>query len=92
MCVGSLFKSPSPPPAPAKIPVQPPLKTPPPPRDIPTPTEIKDVTEEEDITKGKKKTKLKIDKIRKGVKEFGAISGDVPSTPPQGITSPTSTE
>jgi len=75
--------------SPLPITPAPPLKPSPPPQEIPTPEEIDKNIGEEEIVKGKKKTKLRIDKLKAGVKEFGAITGDVPTAPTQGITPPT---
>jgi len=76
----------SPPPAPEPMLPSPALKTPAPVRDIPTPERIEDETEDPNIITGKKRKKLKIDTIRKGVKVFDAIDPGInPGTPSQGI-------
>ena len=85
MCFGGGRK----PPAPTPITPKPPLRPAPPPQEIPRPEQIAEETSEDEIVKGKKKTKLRIDKLKAGVKEFGAIQGDVPTAPTQGITPPT---
>ena len=60
------------------------LKTPAPVRDIPTPERIEE--EDPNIITGKKRKKLKVDTIRKGVKVFDAIDPSInPGTPDQGI-------
>tara|TARA_R100000781_G_scaffold22618_1_gene16783 strand:+ start:76 stop:351 length:276 start_codon:yes stop_codon:yes gene_type:complete len=86
MCLGGGKR----PPAPKPMKPAPPLKPTPPPRDVPRPEEIS-AFNEEDIVEGKRKTKLKIDKLKAGLKEFGSIQGDVPTAPAQGITAPANT-
>ena len=77
-------------PEPAKMLAAPSLKTPAPVRDIPTPERIKDETEDPNIITGKKRSKLKVDTIRKGVKVFDAIDPSMNTgTPTQGIPKPT---
>ena len=74
------------PPAPEPMTPQPALKTPAPVRDIPTPERIKEETEDPNIITGKKRKKLKVDTIRKGVKVFDAIDPSMNTgTPNQGI-------
>ena len=78
--------SPPSPPEPPKMLAAPALKTPPPVRDIPTPERIEEETEDPNIITGKKRKKLKVDTIRKGVKVFDAIDpGMNTGTPNQGI-------
>ena len=88
MCLGSpprpvIVKQPEPikpPPMPA---------TPPPPPPVPTPEKVEKEKPEGDLLiRSKKKTAKKIEKLKAGVKEFSAISGDVPDEPDQGITPP----
>tara|TARA_R100000742_G_C4213188_1_gene38989 strand:+ start:75 stop:341 length:267 start_codon:yes stop_codon:yes gene_type:complete len=88
MCLGGGRSAPAPPP-PQRLAVQPPLKTPAPVRDIPTPQRIKEETEDPNLITGKKKSKLKIDQIRKGVKAFDAIDPSINlGTPQQGLPKP----
>ena len=76
----------SPPPAPEPMTPAPALKTPAPVRDIPTPERIEEETEDPNIITGKKRKKLKVDTIRKGVKVFDAIDPSMNTgTPNQGI-------
>ena len=86
MCIGGGGKkAPVQQAAPQVVP-SPPLKTPPPVHDIPSPEKIKKETEDPDLITGKKKTKKKLEQIKKGVKQFDAIDpGMNPGTPPQGI-------
>ena len=82
MCGGR----PSPPPTPEPMQAAPALKTPAPVRDIPSPERIEEETEDPNIITGKKRKKLKVDTIRKGVKVFDAIDPSInPGTPDQGI-------
>tara|TARA_R100001082_G_scaffold71313_1_gene40650 strand:- start:2354 stop:2617 length:264 start_codon:yes stop_codon:yes gene_type:complete len=71
-------------------PIKPPpmLATPPPPKATPAPEKVEKVDKEEDLVRSKKKKAKKIEQLKAGVKEFSAISGDVPDTPTQGITPP----
>ena len=83
MCGGGRRSAPPPPepmtPAPA-------LKTPAPVRDIPSPERIEEETEDPNIITGKKRSKLIVDTIRKGVKVFDAIDPSMNTgTPNQGI-------
>ena len=83
MCGGGGGGSPEPPKPMAPSPA---LKTPPPVREIPTPERIEDETEDPNIITGKKRKKLKVDTIRKGVKVFDAIDPSINTgTPDQGI-------
>tara|TARA_R100000152_G_scaffold18220_1_gene9979 strand:- start:162 stop:431 length:270 start_codon:yes stop_codon:yes gene_type:complete len=85
MCIGGGRRQSSPPPAPQVVPA-PPLIPPPPVRDIPKPEEIRKATEDPDLITGKKKTRRKLEMIKKGVKQFDAIDpGMNPGTPDQGI-------
>ena len=80
MCGGGRDPEPPEPMAPS-----PALKTPAPERDIPTPERIEE-EEDPNIITGKKRKKLKVDTIRKGVKVFDAIDPSInPGTPDQGI-------
>ena len=88
MCFGGGRSAPAPPPPPRLAPA-PTLRTPPPPRDIPKPREIEEELEDPNLITGKKRSKLKVDQIRKGIKAFGAIDpGMNPGAPVQGIPSP----
>jgi len=72
-------------------PIKPPpmLATPPPPKPTPPPEKVdKAEGEGQDLIRSKKKTAKKIEQLKAGVKEFSAISGDVPDTPDQGINTP----
>ena len=74
------------PPAPEPMAPAPTLKTPAPVRDIPSPERIEEETEDPNIITGKKRKKLKVDTIRKGVKVFDAIDPSMNTgTPAQGI-------
>ena len=73
------------PPPPEPMAQSPALKTPAPVRDIPTPERIEE-EEDPNIITGKKRKKLKVDTIRKGVKVFDAIDPSMNTgTPDQGI-------
>ena len=89
MCVGNLFGSP-------KAPAQPPRMKPAPSlptpvrrsEEMPTPERIKDEEGEEKLSTRKKKA-LEIQKVQRGVKEFGAINpASTPDTPPGGVAPP----
>ena len=87
MCFGGGGRS-APPPPPRMAPA-PPLRTPPPPRDIPKPREIEKELEDPNLITGKKRSKLKVEQVKRGIKEFSAIDpGMNPGTPAQGIPSP----
>ena len=73
MCVGNLFKPPKPPAPPPRMRPAPPLRSPAPPPEMPTPDKIKDEVDDEDKISTRKKKALEIQKVQKGVKEFGAI-------------------
>ena len=77
--------SPPSPPPPEPMAPSPALKTPAPVRDIPTPERIEE-EEDPNIITGKKRKKLKVDTIRKGVKVFDASDPSMNTgTPDQGI-------
>ena len=80
MCVGNLFKPPKPPAPPPRMRPAPPLKSASPPPEMVKPEEIREETEEEKLSTRKKKA-LEIQKVKEGVKTFGAVD---PSTMPQG--------
>ena len=89
MCLGGGGGGSAPPPPPRRLAVQPALRTPPPPRNIPKPEEIKRETEDRNLITGKKRSKLKVDQLKKGIKAFDAIDPSTnPGAPPQGIPSP----
>jgi hypothetical protein len=67
----------------------PPLKSAAPPPDMVKPEDIREETEEEKLSTRKKKA-LEIEKVQRGVKEFGAIDPSItPDTPPGGVAPPT---
>tara|TARA_R100000458_G_scaffold51205_1_gene51862 strand:+ start:91 stop:360 length:270 start_codon:yes stop_codon:yes gene_type:complete len=80
MCVGNLFKPPKIPKAPPRMDPAPPLKPPAPPPEMGETEKIKDDSDEEKLSTRKKKA-LEIQKVKEGVKTFGAVD---PSTMPQG--------
>ena len=89
MCVGNLFGSPKAPAPPPRMKPAPPLKSPAPPPEMPTPDKIRDEEEGDDKLSTRKKKALEIQKIQKGVKEFGAINpATTPDTPPGGVAPP----
>ena len=89
MCVGNLFGSPKAPAPPPRMKPAPPLKSPAPPPEMPTPDKIRDEEEGDDKLSTRKKKALEIQKIQKGVKEFGAINpASTPDTPPGGVAPP----
>ena len=82
MCGGGSRSAPA---APEPMQASPALKTPAPVRDIPSPERIEE-EEDPNIITGKKRKKLKVDTIRKGVKVFDAIDPSMNTgTPDQGI-------
>ena len=87
MCVGGLFGgTPKPPSPPPRMRPAPPLRSPAPPPEMPTPDKIKDEVDEEDKLSTRKKKALEIEKVQRGVKEFGAIDpAATPETPPGGV-------
>ena len=88
MCVGNLFIPPKAPAPPPRMRPAPPLKSPAPPPDMPTPENIREETEEDKLATKKKKA-LEIEKIKEGVKTFGAVdSATMPQGPESGITGP----
>ena len=88
MCVGNLFGSPKAPAPPPRMRPAPPLKSPAPPPEMPTPETIKESDEDSKLSTRKKKA-LEIQKVQRGVKEFGAINpASTPDTPPGGVTTP----
>ncbi len=91
MCLGDLLSPPKPPLAPERegpqvAPSQPP---PPPPAETPSAKDVDPDKKGVEIDTRNKK-KLEIDKVKRGVKEFGAIDpSTTPSTPAGGVTPPT---
>ena len=89
MCVGNLFKPPSPPKPPPRMTPAPPLKAAAPPAELVKPEDIREESEEDKLSSRKKKA-LEIEKVQRGVKEFGAIDpAATPDTPPGGVAPPT---
>ena len=90
MCVGNLFGgSPKPPAPPPRMRPAPPLRSPAPPPVMPTPDKIMDEEGYDDKLSTRKKKALEIQKVQKGVKEFGAINpASTPDTPQGGVTLP----
>jgi hypothetical protein len=80
MCVGNLFKPPKLPKPPPRMDPAPPLKPAAPPPEMGETEKIKDESDEEKLSTRKKKA-LEIQKVKEGVKTFGAVD---PSTMPQG--------
>lgn len=89
MCVGGLFggnKAPAPPQRQAPAPT---MKAAAPPSEMVSPERIKDEQGDEDKLSTKKKKALEIDKVKQGVKTFGAIDPKtLPSTPSGGVNTP----
>ena len=80
MSVGNQFKPPKPPKEPRRMDPAPPLKPAAPPPDMGETEKIMDDSDEEKLSTRKKKA-LEIQKVKEGVKTFGAVD---PSTMPQG--------
>ncbi len=80
MCIGNLFKPPTPPPSPKPMTPAPTVKAAQAAPEMVTPEKIEENNEDEKIETRKKKA-LEIKKVKEGVKEFGAID---PKTMPQG--------
>ena len=88
MCVGNLFKPPKPPSPPPRMAPAPAQKAPAPPPEMVSPDKIREETEDEKLSTRKKKA-LEIQKVQRGVKEFGAINpAATPDTPPGGVSTP----
>ena len=88
MCIGNLFKGPKPPDPPPRMTPAPPLPTPAPPPEMVSPERVKEETEEEKISTRKRKA-LEAQKIKEGVKTFGAVDAStMPQGPEGGITPP----
>ena len=87
MCLGNLFKPPKPPPV-QRMPAQPSLKAPPPPQETPQTEQVKQEGQETGI-ENRRKLKAEAEKIREGVKQFGAIDeSTMPDSPEGGVTPP----
>ena len=89
MCVGGLLggnRTPAPPQRQAPAPT---MRAAAPPAEMVTPERIKDESGDEDKISTKKKKALEIQKVKEGVKTFGAIDPQtLPSTPQGGINTP----
>jgi len=80
MCVGNMFSKPKAPTPPPRMRPAPPLKSAAPPPEMVTPEKIVGDEDEEKVSTRKKKA-LEIQKVKEGVKVFGAVD---PTTMPQG--------
>ena len=88
MCVGNLFGQPKAPAPPPRMAPAPPQKMAKPASELPAPDKIREETEDEKLSTRKKKA-LEIQKVQRGVKEFGAINpAATPDTPPGGVSTP----
>ena len=77
------------PPMPKRQAIAPTLRSVAPEAETPTATLLKKETED-DLIATKKKRALEVQRVKRGVKEFGAVAGPTtPTTPTQGITPPT---
>ena len=90
MCVGALFgggpRTPTPPPRQTTPPT---MKAAAPPPEMVSPEKIKDEQGDEDKLSTKKKKALEIQKVKEGVKTFGAIDPKtLPQTPTGGVNTP----
>ena len=89
MCVGGLFSAPKAPIAPPRQTVAPTMKAAAPPSETVSPERIKEEGTDEDKISTKKKKALEIQKVREGVKTFGAIDPKtLPTTPQGGVNTP----
>ena len=89
MCVGNLFGGSSTPPTPTRQSPAPTMRAAAPPPETVTPERIKEEGGDEDKISTKKKKALEIQKVREGVKTFGAIDPKtLPNTPQGGINTP----
>ena len=87
MCVGDLFKPPSPPPVPEpRLDIPPPIKEAEAPSETPQAEQLREDAQETVDTR--KKKALEIQKVQTGVREFGAINPATPESPEGGITNP----
>ena len=86
MCVGNLLSGPSAPPTPTRQSPAPTMRAAAPPPETVTPERIKEEGGDEDKISTKKKKALEIQKVREGVKTFGAIDPKtLPNTPQGGV-------
>ncbi len=77
------------PPMPKRQAIAPTLRAVSPQAETPT-AQILKKESEDDLIAQKKKRALEVQRVKRGVKEFGAVAGPTtPTTPPQGITPPT---
>ena len=89
MCVGNLLGGNRQPPTPTRQSPAPTMRAAAPPPETVTPERIKEEGGDEDKISTKKKKALEIQKVREGVKTFGAIDPKtLPNTPQGGITTP----
>ena len=93
MCVGPFDKNRggSPTPTPQPVTPAPTLRPPPKPRNIPRPERIREELDDEkaQLITGKKRSKLKVDKVKSGIKQFDAIDPAINlDAPEQGIPNP----
>ena len=89
MCVGNLLSGPSAPPTPTRQSPAPTMRAAAPPPETVTPERIKEEGGDEDKISTKKKKALEIQKVREGVKTFGAIDPKtLPTTPQGGVNTP----
>ena len=89
MCVGNLLGGPSAPPTPTRQSPAPTMRAAAPPPEMVSPERIKEEGGDEDKISTKKKKALEIQKVREGVKTFGAIDPKtLPNTPQGGINTP----
>jgi len=92
MCVGDWFKPdmPTPPPPPPRPKPAPAAPMPKPRMDATSAAETLERQDPDEKIDNRKKKALEIQKVRRGVKEFGAINpAQTPNTPQGGITPPT---
>ena len=89
MCVGNLLGGNKQPATPTRQSPAPTMRAAAPPPETVTPERIKEEGGEEDKISTKKKKALEIQKVREGVKTFGAIDPKtLPNTPQGGINTP----
>tara|TARA_R100000458_G_C8188681_1_gene183149 strand:+ start:126 stop:395 length:270 start_codon:yes stop_codon:yes gene_type:complete len=89
MCIGNLFKPPSPPPMPKRQGPAPTVKSASAAAEMVEPEKIKDETGDDEKLSTKKKKALEIKKTKEGVKEFSAIDEkSMPSGPEGGVNVP----
>ena len=88
MCVGNLFKAPKPPAPPPRMRPAPPLKSAAPPPEMVQPEKVMEDDDEEKLSTRKKKA-LEIQKVKEGVKTFGAVdAATMPQGPEGGVAPP----